>query len=85
MGTEARGGGSFNRVIEELFKFAKTELFQPIRHSIMGPVGPVYTVLSVDGVALPQPTILSGFDEGFYEAASRDWEQRYARIRATAS
>jgi hypothetical protein len=75
------GGGDFDQVTKELLQFVNAKLLKAGEQVSMGYVGPFYIVQSVDGIDLPEPSTLSGFEEGFYDAAKDDWARRMSALR----
>jgi hypothetical protein len=70
------GCGKFDDFTKELFKFIQVKMLQPGKQERIGYIGPIYTVISFDGIELPEPSALRGFEEGFYAAAKHDWAAR---------
>jgi hypothetical protein len=75
------GYGEFAALTKELFKFVQVKMFQPGKQEAIGYIGPIYTVVSVDGIELPEPSMLSGWEAGFYESAKSDWDRRLKLVK----
>lgn len=77
------GGSSqeFDRLTSEFFVQVKTRLHKPAHSNSNGVYGPYHVVLGVDGIELPEPEKLSGFEDGFYTASKTDWEMRLRAMK----
>ena len=62
--------------LEQFLDHLDLELFAPREETVMGAFGPIYAILSVDGISLPKPQLRETREESLsYEDANRQWKE----------
>jgi len=79
-GTSGGSHEEFELLKARLFERVKTRLFKEEEWTSNGVYGPYHVVLSVDDIELPEPSKLSGFEKGFYDASKADWAKRIGTL-----